>query len=537
MSGTADPCDAIVVGAGPSGAVAATELVRAGLSVTVIEQGDWVPADAFDGARPQWELTQLRKWHPNPNVRGRPEDYPVDVAASDVNPLMFAGVGGAALIYGAHWMRFMPSDFRVRTLDGVADDWPFAYDDLAPFYAYVEEAMGVSGLDGNTAYPDGAPCPLPALPIGKVGRKAALGMNRLGWHWWPGSNAIPSRAYRNLQPCVLRGTCGTGCSDGAKATPDRTHWPGAIDDGVRLLTNARVAEVTVDSHNRATGVVWIDRDGRRHHQPAGIVILCANGIGTPRILMMSNDGAGIANRSGMVGRRLMMHPFAAVMGTFDEDLESWVGPAGQILTSMQFYETDKARGFVRGAKWNCMPAGGPQSFRAGYGDGPLTDAWGANLHDRVRRKFGRSFEWGIVGEDLPDAENRIALSASLTDTSGLPTPEIHYAVSDNTRKMLDFHTARAVEAMEAAGAVETAITPLIRDCGWHLMGTTVMGQDPETSVVDENGRCHDVSNLYVMDGSVFPTSSGMNPTATIMAVAARSVLALIENRREVEVAA
>jgi len=525
--------DAVIVGAGPSGAVAASELVAAGMSVVVLEQGGWVPAEAFDGARPEWELTQLTRWHPNPNTRGRPEDYPIDASRSDVNPLMFAGVGGAALIYGAHWVRFMPSDFRVRTLDGVADDWPFDYAELAPFYAYVEEAMGVSGLTGNPAYPDGAPCPLPPLPIGKVGRRAAAGMNRLGWHWWPGSNAIPSRPWRGLQPCVLRGTCGTGCSDGAKATPDRTHWPQAMAKGCRLIAHARAARIETDAQGRASGVVWIDREGQEHRQTADVVILCANGIGTPRLMLMS----GLGNRSGLVGRRLMMHPFAAVMGTFDEDLESWVGPAGQILVSMQFYETDTSRGFVRGAKWNCMPAGGPQSFRAGYGDGPLTDAWGAALHERVRRKFGRSFEWGIIGEDLPDPENRVVLSATLKDGSGLPAPEIRYAMSDNTRAMLAFHTARAVEAMEAAGAVETHVTPLIRDCGWHLMGTAVMGTDPETSVCDQFGRVHDVPNLYVMDGSTFPTSSGMNPTATIMAVAARSVLNLIERRGEVEAAA
>jgi len=124
MTDPARQSDAIVVGSGPSGAVVANELAHAGIGVTVFEQGDWIPAEAFDGARPQWELTQLRQWHPNPNIRDRREDYPIDVTHSDINPLMFAGVGGAALIYGAHWMRFMPSDFRVRTLDGVADDWP-----------------------------------------------------------------------------------------------------------------------------------------------------------------------------------------------------------------------------------------------------------------------------------------------------------------------------------------------------------------------------------------------------------------------------
>lgn len=521
--------DAVIVGAGPSGAVAALELARAGLSVVVLEQGGWVAAEEFDGARPEWELTQLTRWHPNPNTRGRPEDYPIDTATSDVNPLMFAGVGGAALIYGAHWMRFLPSDFRVRTLDGVARDWPFTYDDLAPFYAYVEDQMGVSGESGNPAYPDGAPCPLPPLPMGRVGRKAAEGMDRLGWHWWPGTNAIPSRPWRGLQPCVLRGTCGTGCSDGAKATPDRTHWPEAIRAGLRLITGARVAQVTTDGRGRATGAEWIDRRGQRHHARAPVTILCANGIGTPRLLLMS----GLATRSGLVGRNLMTHPFATVTGVFEDWLESWVGPAGQILTSLQFYESDPARGFLRGAKWNCMAAGGPQSFRAGYGNGPLTDAWGANFHARTRKSFGRSFEWGIIGEDLPDPDNRVLLSDSLTDSDDLPAPRIDYRVSENTRRLLDFHIARAREAMEASGAVEITETSLIRDCGWHLMGTAVMGDDPETSVTDEYGAVHDVPGLWIMDGSTFPTSSGMNPTATIMAVAARSILNLIETRAEI----
>ncbi|MCC5958224.1 MAG: hypothetical protein JJU08_02665, partial [Rhodobacteraceae bacterium] len=177
-------------------------------------------------------------------------------------------------------------------------------------------------------------------------------------------------------------------------------------------------------------------------------------------------------------------------------------------------------------------AGGPQSFRAGYTGGTLTEGWGAALHESVRRKFGRSFEWGIIGEDLPDPENRIVLSSSLSDSDGLPAPEIHYRMSDNTHRMLAFHTARAVEAMEAAGAIATEVTPLIRDCGWHLMGTAVMGTDRERSVVDPFGQVHDVPNLFVMDGATFPTSSGMNPTATIMAVAARSVLHLIETRSD-----
>ena len=119
------------------------------------------------------------------------QDYPVDTSESDVNALMYNAVGGSTILYAAHWQRFMPSDFRVKTLDGVADDWPFTYEDLEPFYDQMDMEMGVSGLGGDPAYPRGKAPPLPPLPIGKIGMKAAEGMNKLGWHWWPAPEFDP----------------------------------------------------------------------------------------------------------------------------------------------------------------------------------------------------------------------------------------------------------------------------------------------------------------------------------------------------------
>ena len=126
---------------------------------------------------------------------------------------MWSGVGGSTVLWAAHWVRMLPSDFRVKSLDGIADDWPFTYEDLLPFYREVENEFSVSGLGGDPAYPDGAEMPLPPLPIGKMGRKAAEGMDKLGWHWWPGVNAIASRPHGHLKQCGLRGTCLTGCPD------------------------------------------------------------------------------------------------------------------------------------------------------------------------------------------------------------------------------------------------------------------------------------------------------------------------------------
>jgi choline dehydrogenase-like flavoprotein len=151
----------------------------------------------------------------------------------------------------------------------------------------------------------------------------------------------------------------------------------------------------------------------------------------------------------------------------------------------------------------------------------------------VQRRFGRGVLWGIIGEDLPEESNRVELDADLTDSDGIAAPKLHYKVSKNSDAMLRFHVARLLEAAEASGAVETAVVHQMRDTGWHLLGTASMGDDPKTSVVNPWGQAHDVENLFIMDASAFPTSGGVNPTATIMSVALRQTRNLIAERQSV----
>jgi choline dehydrogenase-like flavoprotein len=308
---------------------------------------------------------------------------------------------------------------------------------------------------------------------------------------------------------------------------------------VTLLTGARVRRLLLGADGLVRGALYIDRDGREHQQRAGMTILACNGIGTPRLLLLSADGhhpEGLANSSGLVGKRLMMHPFGTVVGLFDEDLNSWQGVWGQHIHSLQFYETDATRGFVRGAKWGLQPTGGPLSMTHAYPWGEDNAIWGPTFHRELRKRLGRSAMRGIIAEDLPEESNRVVLDPVKKDGSALAAARIQYRMSENSRRMMAFHQERAKESLITAGAYETVVAPFIRFTGWHLLGTAMMGDDPARSVVDGWGRAHDVPNLYIFDGSTWPTSAGMNPTATIAAVALRGVDHLIGERRNAQVA-
>lgn len=533
------PVDVLVIGAGPTGAVTAQRLAQAGMSVVCLEQGTWPDYDTASATGLGGELVAGRGWNFNPNVRARPEDYPINDASSDIAAQMWNGVGGSSLLFAAQWTRNLPSDFRVRTLDGVGDDWPLTYDELVPYYERVEQAFAVSGLSGDPAYPAGHSVALPPAPLRAGGRRIAQAHNELGWHWWPGSNTIATRAHGRMGACLQRGVCMWGCPERAKASADVSHWPDNLELGVDLRTGARVRSIEVDARDRATGAIYVDEHGNERFQAASVVVLAANGIGTPRILLNSATkrwSDGLANRSGLVGRRLMMHPFAAVLGLFDDELDMTQGVWGNLVTSLQFYETDESRGFVRGAKWGLVPTGGPLSIAQPYpwGDEPI---WGERFHDIAHERLGRSMGWGIIAEDLPNEANRVVLDPELYDADGVPAPRIVYETSENSRRMLAFNVERAKESLLAAGARSVTVAPQIRESGWHMLGTTKMGEDPADSVVDRWGRTHDVPNLYVFDGSVMPTSAGLNPTATVAAFALRGAEHLVQTRDRQAVAA
>lgn len=515
-----DIVDVLIVGAGASGAAMAWSLAETKMHIVCLEQGELMNPLAYPSTGRNWEARALDDFATNPNVRGGKADYPINEDASPIKVANFNGVGGGTVLYAGHFPRFHPSDFRVKSLDGVADDWPIDYAQLAPFYAENERMTGVAGLAGDPAYPQDNAERTPPLPLGRSGEALARGFNALGWHWWPSDTAIITREFDGRAPCINLGACGAGCAQGAKGSADVTYWPHALRAGVELRTRSRVREITVGPDGMATGAIYYDGDGKEQEIKAHVVIMACNGIGTPRILLNSKSSVhpdGLANSSGQVGRNLMFHPYGWIQGLFEEELDGFAGPHKSIR-SQEFYETDESRGFVRGYTLEIQRGAPPvRTAHTGMRHGRIP--WGEGHHDAYRRMFQRATGMVAVCEDLPEAHNRVTLDPELKDGDGIPAPKIDYTLSENSKKMLEHGLARGTEILKAAGAYDVLTEAPISYGGWHLMGTARMGTDPARSVVNEWGRAHDVKNLFVVDGSVFVTSAGLNPTNTIQALA------------------
>jgi choline dehydrogenase-like flavoprotein len=513
-----DVVDVLIVGAGASGAALAWSLAETRMNILCLEQGDWMDPGQYPSTRMDWELRRFTDFGLSPNGRGRREDYPINDSGSPIAVSNFNAVGGSTILYAAHFPRFHPSDFKVATLDGVAEDWPLDYATLEPYYDENARMMGVAGLAGDPAYPP-KELPLPPVPLGKLGETLGRGFNRLGWHWWPSDSAIATREYEGRAPCINLGPCLMGCAQGAKGSTDVTYWPAAVRRGVELRTRCRVREITVNGDGMADGVIYYDAEGVERRQRAEVVVLACNGVGTPRLLLNSRSSRfpdGLANRSGLVGRNLMFHPYAMVTGLFDEPLEGYKGPTGCCIMSQEFYETDPSRDFVRGYSFEILRGMGPVSAALwGMSSGRLP--WGADHHRCFEDIFDRTAGMVVICEDLPEETNRVSLDPELSDSNGIPAPKIDYTLSENSRKMLAHSVARGAEVLEAAGAKQTATEAPLAPAGWHLMGTARMGNDPERSVVNAWGRAHDVRNLFIIDGSIFVTAGAVNPTNTIQA--------------------
>ncbi len=513
--------DVLVIGAGASGAISSLVLAEAGLDVVCLEQGGWVASEDHPHFSSDWEWQKQKRWHSDINTRQNAADYPVETGSSNV--LMWNAVGGSTNIYGALWPRFRPSDFRKGVEHGLAPDWPISYEDLAPFYEASDKLIGVSGLAGNPAMPPHNAYPTPQLPLRKSSRCLAQAFDRLGWHWWPLPAGVISEDYDGRPGCNGCGGCTAGCARGSMSKFSLSVWPKALAAGVDLHPHARVERIERGKDGRVTGAVYVDRmSGLRSEQTADVVILAGNGVGTPWLLLTSDN---LANSSDQVGRNLMHHTLTACDIWVDAPMETHMGYVGSLI-GMEFAETDTSRGFVNGFNFNCAATGHAGGQSLGMIT-PKAAPLGDDHHRWFRERFSRGFGVFAIGDDLPQATNRITLSETQVDRDGLPAPKLHHEPHENDWRMMRYQLERLEEIAKASDAVEYHLHDYCKDGAyrtpaWHLLGTCRMGADPEMSVINGWNQSWDVPNLYIVDGSAFATGGVVNPTSTVCAMALRA---------------
>ena len=501
----ADEVDYAIVGTGAGGGVLAQRLARAGFRVV-----------AFD-AGPLWDTE--RDWVSD--EKGARKLYWNDLRITGgENPLAFGannsgkGVGGGTVHWASFTPRFHPSDFHTYTLDGVGADWPLSYADLKPYYELLELELPVAG---PAYYPWGDPhgYPFAPHPMGGVGDALIRGCTSLGIGVSAGGPVAILSASRGDRPhCIYRGFCIQGCKVGAKASTLITHVPDAIANGAEIRPNSMVSRVLMGKDRRATGVAYFDADGREHVQRARAVVVAGYAIETPRLLLNSAcDGFenGLANSSDTVGRYLMAQAGNVISGRFDDPIRMYKAPPAHALTE-EFYETDPKRDFARGFAIQTV---GPLPISFAKQLANAKGSWGWSLR-REMMDYNHWAAFGFLGEILPHAENRVQL-AEVRDRFGIPVAKTTFTLHANDKKLIEFGKRKTMEIMSAAGARE-----VVQEARYaHLVGAARMGSDPATSVVDGLGRCHDVANLFVCDGSILPTQGSANPGLTIMALAAR----------------
>lgn len=526
--------DVAIVGAGACGAAAAWRLATAGLSVLVIDRGGAFLPETLARDAPDWETRRAGALSSNPTIRRAPDDDPVDDADSPIKPMFAHGAGGTTTHWSAHVPRFRPRDFHAASEDGAGRDWPIGYDDLAPWYALAESRWGVAWLPGDPAAPPRQAPPRLLPTLGAHGRRMAAAFDALGWHWWPVDLVVGRDADRpGTARCTHHGPCDLGCPSRIRSSAVHAFLDDACAAGARLLLGTRVLALETGADDRVAALVCRN-DAGTFRLRARHTMLAANGAATPRLLLLSANGrhpAGLANGSGLVGRGLMLHPYARIDGMFADPLGSWVSGEKAGLISFQFAHTDPARGFRRGVKLQMVTGPGPVALAQGAVTGrPLP--WGAAHHAAFEAVFDRLCGLTVCAEDLPEQHNRISLSDRVTDRDGLPAQKWTYALSADSRAALDFGLARGADVLAECGATDLFRTPLRDQAGFHIMGTARMGADPAQSVTDAFGTCHQHSNLHIIDASVFVSSTVFNPTLTAQALALRAADRLITARRD-----
>ena len=540
--------DAIVVGSGVSGGFAAKELTEKGLRVLMLDRGVMVEHGQdypYDG-KPAYEIParnimpeQLadkdyfigKHGWATPSNRGFYNDDRLNPYAYDEGSKFYwirpGAVGGKSLIWGRWSFRWAPEDFSANKRDGIDGEWPIGYDDIAPWYSYIEKYIGVSGSRENLPYlPDSEFQPPMPMNIAEKWMKQQIETQ------YPGrklinarlSNLTEDKPEQNRTKCQLRNQCSNGCSFGAYFSTQSVTLPAARATGrLTLKSDAVVTNLEYDpAAKRVTGVRFIHaKTGQAEVVSANIVFLCASAMASTQIMM--NTRAPGSERShldssGTLGRYVMDHIFrvqvTGEMPGMEEYIEYGRRPGGVYIPRFRNIGGDEGVGFKRGYGYQ----------GSAWREARKPVGFGASMKHDMRSYGPWMFSIGAFGECLPYKDNRVSLHSDKVDRFGVPLMRFDVTFRENELRMMVDARAQGEAMLKRAGLsnICTKVDEHVPGEAIHEMGGARMGADPRASVLNKWSQAHDASNLYVTDGAQMASVSCVNPSLTFMALTARA---------------
>jgi len=538
--------DVCVVGSGAGGGIAAKELCEQGAKVCVLEIGEWKdPAKDFRSHALPFELPYrgLRGEYTR-QLYGDPRLFRHSSLGPDAPYIILPAVGGKTLLWAGHSWRFGSRDFRSRSLRGVGEDWPLRYDDLAPYYDRAEELMGVCGArDGLEVIPDGHFLPPLHFRCGELQIRRALPQLAPSFKMISTRKAINTISHGGRPPCHYCGRCMKGCDVDAKYTSANTAIPAALKTGrCTVVTGAMASQVLLDGAGaRTRGVVFIEVNSRRERRVrCRAVALACGPVESARLLLLSVSKTfpqGLANRSGEVGKNLQ----TSINLTTEGYLKSLLG--NPIVNDDG---TDLFHGTIPNPYYEKAHLDFPNGYLINVGSGiqlalssnaqtdsaSMIPGFGRQHKKNIRAVAPALVALGCQGQTMASASNFVDLDPDVRDGFGLPAIRLHFRVGNYELAMMQDMRAVTRAIIEAAGGVVINPSAAGGVDASHYVGTCRMGKDPVRSVLNEHCQSHDIQNLFIVDGSSFPSYPEKNPTETVIAVSLRAVEYLAEQLRK-----